>query len=179
MKRLLLLVLPMSLLLLNGCSTMKAEDYAGTSPRFILEDYFLGDVRAWGIFQARNGEVKRQFTVDIRGEMQGDELVLTEDFVFDDGEISQRVWRIRKVDEHRYEGRAGDVIGTASGVAYGKALNWQYDLELEVGDKTYKVHFDDWMFQHSDGVLVNRATMSKFGIRLGEVIIFFQRQDES
>jgi len=176
MKRLAILALLPILLLLNGCSTMKASDYAGTTPAFVLEDYFLGEVRAWGVFQARNGEVKRQFTVDILGEMEGDELVLTEDFVFDDGEISQRIWRIRKTGEHSYEGRADDVIGTASGSAYGKALNWKYDLALEVDGKTYKVHFDDWMFQHHDGVLMNRATMSKFGIRLGEVIIFFKRE---
>ena len=166
-------------LLLSGCSAVTPKDYAGTTPRFVLEDYFLGEVRAWGIFQARNGEVKRQFVVDIVGEMQNGELVLTEDFRFDDGEESQRIWRITKLDEHRYEGRADDVHGTASGLAFGKALNWQYDLNLVVGEKTYRVHFDDWMFQHHDGVLMNRAVMTKFGIRLGEVIIFFQKQGDA
>lgn len=156
---------------------MKPEDYAGTTPELVIEDYFLGKVRAWGIFQSRSGEVKRQFTVDIHGEMQGEELVLTEDFVFQDGERSQRVWRIRKLDEHRYEGRADDVVGAATGVAYGKALNWRYTLLLKVDESSYEVKFDDWMFLHEDGVLMNRATMSKFGIRLGEVTLFFQKQE--
>lgn len=162
------------LLLLTGCS-VNPERYAGTTPEFVLEDYFLGETRAWGIFQGRNGEVKRQFTVDIRGEMQGDELVLTEDFHWRDGEESQRIWRIRRLDAHRYEGRADDVVGTAEGIAYGQALNWRYTLALEVDGKTYQVQFDDWMFLHEDGVLVNRATMRKFGIRLGEVTLFFQK----
>jgi hypothetical protein len=164
-------------LLAGGCSGVKPQDYEGTEPHLDLAEYFLGSSRAWGIFQDRGGAVKRQFTVDIQGEMQGEELVLTEDFDFRDGEQSQRIWRIRRLDEHRYEGRADDVVGTATGVAYGQALNWQYDLLLAVGDKTYKVHFNDWMYLQEDGVLINRAVMSKFGIRLGEVTIFFKKSE--
>jgi len=162
--------------LVAGCSSMKAEDYAGTQPTLVLEDYFLGEVRAWGIFQDRSGKLRRQFVVDIDGRMEQGELVLTEDFVYADGERSQRIWRIRRIDEHRYEGRAADVEGVATGLAYGNALNWRYDLNLKVGEDTYRVHFDDWMFLHDDGVLVNRAAMSKFGIHLGDVTLFFQRQ---
>ena len=154
---------------------MKPEDYAGTQPRLVLEDYFLGKVQAWGIFQDRSGKLRRQFNVDIDGRLEQGELVLTEDFVYADGERSQRVWRIRRIDEHQYEGRAADVAGIAVGRAYGQTLNWRYDLNLKVGDDTYRVHFDDWMFLLEDGVLVNRAAMSKFGAHLGDVTLFFQR----
>jgi hypothetical protein len=164
-------------LILAGCASVKPEDYTGTTPRLVLEDYFLGKTRAHGIFQDRSGRLKRQFTVDIDGRMEGGEMVLTEDFVYADGERSQRIWRIRRLDEHRYEGRAADVVGTATGLAYGQALNWRYDLDLKVGEDVYRVHFDDWMFLQEDGVLINRAEMRKFGIRLGDVTIFFQRVD--
>lgn len=166
-----LLLLP----LLAGCSGVKPEDYAGSTPALDLEEYFLGRTRAWGIFQSRSGELKRQFVVDIVGTREGDELVLTEDFEFRDGERSRRVWRIRRTGEHSYEGRADDVVGVATGEIYGQALNWRYDLLLDVGDKQYKVHFDDWMYLHEDGVLVNRAQMRKFGIRVGDVTIFFRK----
>ncbi|MBZ0173301.1 MAG: DUF3833 family protein, partial [Phycisphaerales bacterium] len=63
-------------------------------------------------------------------------------------------------------GRADDVVGTATGIAYGKALNWQYDFDLKVGDRTIRVRFDDWMFRQDEKVMVNRATVSKFGIEL-------------
>ncbi len=178
MKRslLLLLLLP-AVLLLKGCSAMNPEEYADTTPELHIEEYFNGKVRAWGIFQDRSGKVRRQFSVDILGEVDGDTLTLTEDFRYQDGEVSQRIWTIRRLDEHRYEGRADDVIGVANGLAYGKALNWRYHLLLQVGDSQYKVHFNDWMFLHEDGVLINRATMSKFGIRLGEVTLFFRKLD--
>ena len=161
--------------LLAGCTTMRPEDFAGTGPELRIEEYFLGKTRAWGIVQDRGGNPIRYFTVDIRGDWEGEEFVLREDFVFRDGERSQRVWRIRKLDEHTYEGRAGDVVGTATGRRFGNALNWRYDLEIAVQSRQVQVHFNDWMFLHEDEVLVNRATMSKFGIRVGEVILFFQR----
>jgi hypothetical protein len=160
---------------LAACTTMRPEDFAGSTPDFVLEDYFLGHTRAWGLVQDRAGKPIRYFTVDIQGTREGEELVLTEDFVFRDGERSQRVWRIRKLDEHTYQGSAGDVVGEASGRRYGNALNWQYDLLVEAKGRQWKLHFDDWMFLHEDGVLVNRAEMSKFGFRVGEILLFFNK----
>ena len=160
---------------LGGCSVMKPKDFEGTEPRLDLFDYFQGDTRAWGIFQDRSGNLQRQFTVDIRGVVEGDELTLTEDFVYADGETQQRIWRIRRIDEHRYEGRADDVVGNASGLAYGQALNWRYTLRLPYRGNEINVKFDDWMFLQTDGVLVNRATVSKFGFKVGEVTLFFTK----
>lgn len=161
--------------LLAGCGTVTPKAYEQAEPRFVLEDYFLGKTKAWGIFEDRKGQVQRQFVVEITGTMDGDELVLTEDFVYADGEVSQRIWRVRRIDEHRYEGRADDVDGVATGESYGNALYWSYILRLPVGDDVYNVRFDDWMFLQPDGVLLNRARMSKFGIHLGEVTIAFQK----
>lgn len=158
-----------------GCSSMKPEEFAGTTPRFVLEEYFAGKVRAWGVFQDRSGRVRRQFTVDIQGDWDGDVLTLVEDFVYDDGETDQRIWRIKRIDEHRYEGTADDVIGVATGLSYGNALNWQYDFDLEVGDSTFRVHFDDWMFLQDADVMINRADVTKWGFSVGEASIFFRR----
>ena len=89
---------------------MRPEDFAGSAPEFVVEEYFLGQTRAWGMVQDRSGKPTRYFTVDIEGSREGDELVLREDFLFRDGERSQRTWRIRKLDEHSYQGSAGDVV---------------------------------------------------------------------
>ncbi|MEK9662693.1 MAG: DUF3833 family protein, partial [Alphaproteobacteria bacterium] len=83
---------------------------------------------------------------------------------------------VRRLDEHTYEGRAGDVIGTATGRSFGNALNWRYTLALPIGGRTWHVRFDDWMLLQPDGVLINRADMTKFGIRLGEIVLFFSNQ---
>lgn len=164
-----------TIFLITGCSTMKPQDFANSEPRLVVEDYFAGRTRAWGLFEDRFGNLRRQFVVDIDGRWDGLELVLDEHFTYADGERDRRVWRIVKKDEHTYEGRADDVVGTAAGVAYGNALNWQYDMDLKVGDKTWRVRFDDWMFLQADGVLINRARVSKFGLEIGEVTLFFRK----
>ena len=161
---------------LNGCTVMKPDDFANNHPKLVLEEYFLGKTRAWGIFEDRFGKLKRQFVVDIEGKWDGKILTLDENFLYSDGEKSFRQWRISKSKEGLYHGQADDVIGTASGTAAGNALNWTYSLDLKIGNnKTLRVAFNDWMFLQPGGVLLNRARMSKYGIELGQVTIAFMK----
>ncbi|MEQ9490074.1 MAG: DUF3833 domain-containing protein [Alphaproteobacteria bacterium] len=168
----------LSIFLLSGCQSMVPSDFAGTEPRLLIEDYFQGKTRAWGIFEDRFGKLRRQFTVDIDGTWDGEVLVLDEHFEYSDGEKDRRVWRIRKTGDHTYEGSAGDIIGTARGEAQGNAFNWQYRMDLAVGDGSWRVTFDDWMFLQPDGVLLNRARVSKFGFEIGTVTLAFKKQDQ-
>ena len=154
---------------------MNVKEFESKTPRFVLEDYFAGETRAWGLVRDRFGKVRRQFTVDMTGEWDGEVLTLNEKFVYDDGETDTRIWTVRKIDDHTYEGQAADVIGVATGGSYGNALNWSYTLALPIGGRTWHVQFDDWMFLQPDGVLINRADMSKFGFRLGEIVLFFRK----
>lgn len=160
----------------GGCSSMKIEDFAGKEPELRPEQYFLGEARGWGMFHDRFGNLRRQFVVDMVGRMEGDTLVLTEDFVYDDGEKQQRVWRLKPTSGGSYEGVAGDVIGTAGGRASGNAFNWKYDLDLKVGDSYWRVAFDDWLFLQPDGVILNRASVTRWGIEVGTVTASFQKR---
>ena len=164
-------------LVLAGCAGVAPDDYAGETPEFRIEEYFDGDVHAWGMFQARNGEVRRRFTVDIEGTVEGDRITLDEHFTYADGETDRRVWEIERIDEHTYEGRAGDVVGVATGKRYGNALNWTYTLALDVGDRTWNLKFDDWMYLTDENTLINTAEVTKFGFRVGTVTLFFRRAD--
>jgi hypothetical protein len=169
----------LSFLLLNGCTGMKIEDFDNTQPSFILEDYFKGKTKAVGIFEDRFGKLRRQFTVDIAGTWDGRNLVLDERFLYDDGERDQRIWTIEKISDGVYRGRADDVLGVARGISRGNALNWRYDMNLKVGNNSYKVHFNDWMFLQSSGVMLNRARVSKFGIEIGTVTLAFTKTEKS
>jgi hypothetical protein len=161
--------------LISGCDTMKIEEFEGKQPKLVPEEYFVGEMRAWGMFHDRFGKLRRQFVVDMHGEMVGKDLILTEDFVYDDGETQQRVWQITPLGDGRYEGRAGDVIGVADGIVKGNALNWTYQMDLKVGDGTWRVAFDDWMFLQTDGVMLNHATITRWGIEIGVVTIAFRK----
>lgn len=165
------------LLILGGCQSMQIDDFKGTTPTLVLEEYFAGKTKAWGIFEDRFGNLRRQFVVDITGEWDGTTLTLDERFDYADGEKDQRVWRIEKVGENSYIGRASDVIGTAEGQTEGSAFSWTYEMELNIQGHDVKVRFDDWMFLQPDGVMVNRAHVTKFGIELGTVTLFFQKRN--
>jgi len=162
--------------LLSACGTAPTE-YKDTKPEFRIEEYFQGQVQAWGMFQDLTGKVRRRFSVDIQGYRDGEVFVLEERFEYADGETDQRTWRIESTGEHSYRGTAGDIVGTASGTQYGYALNWRYTLELPVDGETWEVSLDDWLYRLDDGVLVNRASVSKYGIEIGQLTIFFRRED--
>ena len=172
---LILSVLLLIAVVYSGCGAMKPQDFAGTSPAFDFEQYFSGKTQATGILFGRNGDVKRRFSVAMEGARQGSEFILKEDFLYDDGEKQHREWRVKKLDEHTYEGTTDDVIGKATGKQFGSAMNWSYVLRVLANGRTYDLAFDDWMFLGEDGVLLNRATMSKFGVRVGELFISFKR----
>ena len=161
---------------LTGCSAIDVSMYRDNEPRLELFEYFTGETKGWGIVQDRKGELLRQFTVDIKGVIneQG-ELVLYEDFFWSDGEESTRTWVLTSNDAHNYTGVAEDVEGTAQGITYGNVLNWKYKLNVDVGDSTWKLTFDDWMFRVSEKMLINRAEMLKFGFTVGEVTIVFEK----
>jgi len=175
MQRVRWILVAMFAYLAVGCSGMRIADLPDSEPHLDLFQYFAGETRAWGIFQGRDGSLKRRFVVDIVGEVDGDLLTLTEDFVYADGEQQRRIWRIRRTGPDRYQGTAEDVVGEASGEARGSALNWRYTMRLPYKDGTVDVQFDDWMFLQPDGVLLNRARVSKFGFTVGEVTLAFRK----
>jgi Protein of unknown function (DUF3833) len=161
---------------LTGCGSQKISDYAREKPTLELRDYFNGTIDAHGVFTDRSGKVVKRFTVVLTGTWQGDDGVLDEDFSYSDGSKQRRVWRLKKLGNGKYSGRADDVVGVAHGEQLGNAFNWTYTLALPVDGKVYEVQFDDWMYLMSDKVLLNKATMRKFGWRLGEVTLSFSKR---
>ena len=169
---------PVSLQPRVGSRSMRVEDFDGRTPRLAPETFFDGQVRAWGLFEDRFGRLRRQFTVDIEGEWDGEILTLTEDFVYDDGEQERRVWRVTRIDENTYEGTADDIVGKASGRCFGNAIKWTYIFALKVSGRELQVKFDDWMFQQNRDVVINRALVTKWGFEVGSVSIFFLRNSQ-
>ena len=161
---------------LAGCAAPDVADYAAQRPQLDLQTYFNGTVDAWGMFTDRSGKVVKRFTVVLVGRWEGNDGVLEEDFVYSDGTRQRRVWRIRKLDDGRYSGRADDVVGEALGQARGNALRWAYTLALPVDGRVWHVQMDDWMYLVDERVMLNRTAMSKFGFALGEVTLSFSKR---
>ena len=175
MNRRSVLILAAALGLAACASAPTPADYAAQTPVLDLRSYFDGDITAHGVFTDRSGKVVRRFVVRMTCRWNGDDGVLDEDFTYSDGAKERRVWTLKKLPGGRYTGTADDVVGVAIGEAAGNALRWSYTLRLPVDGSVYEVQFDDWMYLMDQRVLLNKAVMSKFGIRLGEVTLAFSK----
>jgi len=175
MKRRIVLTAALALTL-AGCAGPRIDDYAAEKPVLDLKQYFNGTLDAYGIFTDRSGKVVKRFTVVMKGSWNGDEGVLDEDFVYSDGSLQKRIWRLKRLPDGRYTGTADDVVGEARGQARGNAFNWTYTLALPVDGRVWHVDFDDWMYLMDDRVMLNTAVMSKWGVKLGEVTLSFVKR---
>lgn len=168
-----LLLLP--LLLLTGCGA-SLDDYRGQGPNWDLARFFNGKLVAHGLVTDRSGEVTSRFRVEMVGRWQDGKGELFEQFYFDDGRQQTRTWFLSKGADGHWRGTASDVVGGAVGKTEGFALNWRYQLDLVLPDEqVVRVSFDDWMYLLDEDRLINRAEISKFGIHLGEVILYIER----
>ncbi len=163
-------------ILLSGCSTVKVSDYETRTPVLIPETFFNGQLTAHGVVKNRAGEVVRYFNAEMTGHWTDSVGTLEEDFVFDDGEKQRRVWTLIRRDDRRYIGTAGDVIGEAKGAIAGNSMFLDYVLEIPYGDGTIHLSIDDRMYLVNPTTIVNESVMTKFGLRVGEVLLVIRKK---
>ncbi|WP_311886866.1 MULTISPECIES: DUF3833 domain-containing protein [unclassified Pseudomonas] len=159
-----------------SCGSVDVARYADQQPALDLQRFFSQPVKAWGMFQKRSGEVAKRFEVNIVSRREGNNLILDERFLYSDGTRQRRVWTLTPEGQGRWSGRAADVVGVAEGQVAGNTLHWRYRLNLPVDDSTYEMSMDDWMYLMDEDTLINRTSMSKFGVEVGQVTLFFRRQ---
>ncbi|MEL6979962.1 MAG: DUF3833 domain-containing protein [Pseudomonadota bacterium] len=165
-------------ILLAACAGPSFDRNVGGGPDFALERYFDGRIEAWGVFQDRAENVRRTLKVTIDGTWDGETLTLDEDFIYEDGATEKRIWVLRKDGPNRWVGTAEGVVGEAVGIVEGNALNWKYEFDLvRPNGDVVRVDFDDWMYLQDDRVMINRAYVSKFGFEVGQLSLFFVRDE--
>jgi Protein of unknown function (DUF3833) len=171
----------MFVLVLAACTGKPSFNDASLSTRNLeLERFFDGNLVAYGQFQDVFGAVRRQFTVKINGDWDGQRLLLVEDFVYEDKSTEQRVWTLVKTGDETWRGTAPGVIGEAVGVEQDDRFNWRYTIDLPVPAaggpaETVRVTFDDWIWLQSETRAFNRAYMQRYGVDVGDVSIWFEK----
>ena len=160
-----------------SCSSISIEDFNGKKPDFDFLNFFQGDVEAWGIIEDRFGNLKRQFKVEMFGKMDNGVLIVEEDFYYSDGEKDRRIWKFNKFSEKNYNGIANDIIGTALGKEEGNAFNMSYQMDLDIGLMELRVTFDDWMYRIDKNTVINKASISKYGLNIANITLFFYKKD--
>ncbi len=161
---------------LAACTQVQVTDYADASPQLDIEQFFNGALSAHGVVKDRDGRVIRSFNADIAAQWNNGIGTLVEDFVFDDGETQQRIWTLKRNGNGQYTGTAGDVVGEAALQQAGNALFLDYVLRLPYRGSEVDVRVDDRMYLVSPDVLINESSMSKFGVRVGDLLLVIERR---
>ncbi len=167
----------LGVLMLLGCSSTNISQYQNTTPKINVKEFFNGKIEGHGFFQNRfTGKIEKRYYVEMTGSWNGNDGTLSEVFYLDDNTTMKRQWHLKSTDENNFTGTASDIIGTAKGQTQGFALQLNYTLAFDRGNnKTINLNFDDWIYLMQDGSAINRSVMSKFGIRLGEIIFNFRK----
>ncbi|GAA58997.1 hypothetical protein P20652_0856 [Pseudoalteromonas sp. BSi20652] len=165
----------LSTLFLVSCSAPNVEHYKNTSPNFDFKTFFSGNLKAYGVVQDFKGELTRKLVVDMNATWDGNQGVIEEDFVYDDGETQKRIWKITLNEDNSLTGTADDVIGTAKGKSDGSVFHWNYNVKLPYDGSTLEVSFDDWMYLVTQSRLINRTSIVKFGVEVGEVTLVIEK----
>ncbi|MFT7009190.1 MAG: hypothetical protein ACJAXJ_003738 [Colwellia sp.] len=164
--------------LVTSCSS-EISDYQKTDPKFDIKNYFTGEFIAFGMVQDYSNQVTRRFCVELNGTWNNNQGQLAEVFYFDDGEVSYRTWQLTKQLNDEYTGSAEDVVGIAKGKQSGFAFHWQYELLVPIEGEAYSFDMDDWMYQIDENRVFNRTTMNKFGVKVAEITLFFDKNTPS
>ncbi len=167
-----LITLLMVFLLFIGCSKMQIEDFTNKKPEFIPQEYFNGNLRAYGMVKDRSGKIIKTFKGDLIGSWDKNGIgTLDEKFIYDDGEELTRVWKLKPTGEKTFNASAGDIIGTAKMIANGNTVMIDYIMEVPYNDSTINISVKDWLHLQEDGIILNHSKMKKFGFTVGELII--------
>lgn len=170
-----LMCLGLCAVILMGCSPITVEDYANNKPAIVMEHFFNGPLTAHGVVKDRSGKVIRSFNATIEASWQQGVGTLDEHFVFDDGEQQQRIWQLTKTAEGNYIGTANDVVGEGDISVAGNSVFLDYVLRIDYQGEPLDLRIDDRMYLTSETVMINESTMTKWGFKVGSLLLVIKK----
>ncbi len=173
--RVILVIFSLVFPFITGCSNSSMENVVSKNLSFDLLEFFDGETTAWGLIVDRFGNLQRTFKVRLNGNIDNKQLLLKEYFTYNDGETEYREWIITKTETGTYEGKSKDTIGVAEGKQDRNTMRMVYDTTISIGETDIRVSFDDRFVKTDKKVVINRAEILKWGIKIADVTIFFSK----
>jgi hypothetical protein len=146
---------------------MGIEDFKGAKPEFLPEEFFVGKLEGWAVFESMVGGLQKRATISALGEwdIASQAVVFTETYKFDDGHTDTLNWTIRKVADGKYTGRESLLDGQADGEQAGCAFHWKYTRDVPQADGTKtKLNFDDWFYCIDERACIVRGSAGRAGL---------------
>lgn len=166
-----------AIVLLLGACSQSPDDYSGQQPALSLPQFFAGSSQAFGMLQNWRGQQTLRFSAELCGQWQGAQGDLYEIFQYSDGRTDKRHWQLKLGEDGAVTGTAEDVIGVATGRLSGNALYWEYVLRIPQVDGAIDVTVKDWLYLVTPTQLLNRSTLHKYGLTVGELTLSIQQLD--
>lgn len=157
--------------MLSGCATAPRIASGPETRQLVLEKFFVGRTIGDGSFVNAITGAERKVHVLLDGKWNGKALRLFEDFYYADGERAQKTWILTKTGPGTYSGVREDVIGTARGTTDGVFVRLDYDANLKSNGSDITVTFADVLELRADGSVLNKAVISKLGVKIGDVTL--------
>ncbi|WP_204113091.1 DUF3833 domain-containing protein [Shimia biformata] len=162
-----------------GFRAQSPEDYAETLPHIDLRQHLNGPIDCEGAIFGPTGRVTSRFVARMDGRWTNTTGTLTEGFTYDSGTTQSREWTLYPGQNGNFTATAPDIIGTAEGVVSGATIRMTYRIRLPQNAGGYVLDVTDWLYLTSNGVMVNRSEMRKFGIKVAELVATMRPADMS
>jgi len=104
------------------------------------------------------GSGERRFSGSMSGQWSNQALLLRENYVYEDGERRQGIWRISKVEPGRYIATCTCINGKAMIRVKGDTARFTYDVDI--GEKVVRAR--DRMTRMPDGTVLITSRMGRY-----------------
>jgi hypothetical protein len=161
---------------------MNIDDFAGTTPEFLPEDFLAGPLEGWGVLERRIGGVKRRFVVSARGawDASAGRLAFTETWTFDDERTDTQLWTITRLEQGRYSGVEARIADEAEGEQAGCAFQWRYSRDTPLDDgTTMMLDFNNWFYLIEPRAAIFMGSAGRLSTPFAVVHITYRKLVES
>jgi hypothetical protein len=156
--------------LFAGFAAQSPADYAHTVPAFDPRVHLCGPLLCEGVSYGPFGRVTSRFVAKMTGSWDGNHGTLREEFLYDNGVVQNREWRL-ELDEHgTLHAEANDVPGGGLGRVSGSTVKLGYIIRLPATAGGHVLRVIDWMYLCENGTIMNRSQFRKFGILMAELV---------
>lgn len=162
-----------------GFSGQTADDYNEDYPQFDMRAHLDGAMICEGVIFGPLGRMTSTFVAEFDIVWDGNSCTMKEEFLYNDGSVQHREWRIELDGGGSFVAQADDVPGTGKGEMSGPALLFRYPIKLPADSGGHTLHAFDCMYLTKSGTIVNRSQFRKFGFKVAELVATIRRKEEA
>lgn len=166
-------------LLLASCSEPNIQYAKTQTPKFNIKDFFRGKIIASGIIQNWRGEVTKTFTAKVTSHWNDNNVIITQNITFNNASTLNRKIQMTLINDNSLLIDGIDIDGTGTGKQSGNAVSFSYNLLIPYMKREVSLSTTEWLYMLPDNSVIANISLRKFGIKVGEVIIYMKKISEN